>query len=274
MITPQQFVSIQAEAERLGIPRGFARAVMREYLQCEIVFLLSQLRGSEKMALIGGTGLRLLYDLDRFSEDLDFDNCGLQAAMAAALWRKLTEQLHGRGYTVDFKLKSTGQDRGGKLVFSRLLHDLGISPHADEKLTIKLEYTAPRPAPKPAVTVLNRFGFTAQVATEPLSALCARKLIALQRRRRLQPRDLYDLVWFFSRRVAPDRATLRNFGIRSIPAFKDELIRLLHSHRSKFPQYERDLLPLALNSERSAAIKFLPDLLSKFLTFDKNSKLS
>lgn len=265
MITLLQFQTIQAEAERTGLPRGFGRAILREYLQCEIINILSGQSGSEKLALIGGTGLRLLYDLDRFSEDLDFDNCGLSPAALTALLAKLVAGLKKEKYLVSWKAKSAGTERGGRLVFPGLLFTLGLSPHRDESLTIKIEYTSPRPVPATTTAVLNRFGFAVTVTTEPLPALCARKLLALRGRKRLQPRDLYDLSWLLARRIRPDEKTLKDFGVRSIAAFRGELISFLEAHRTKFAQYERDLQPLVLHPEKVAAISLLPRVLAEVL---------
>ncbi len=247
------------------MPRGFERAILREYLQCEIVFLLSELRGSEKMALIGGTGLRLLHDLDRFSEDLDFDLCGLSPTAATGLLSKLAAKIKEKGYSADLKIKSSGPERGGKLTFHNLLYDLGLSRHRDENLMVKIEYTAPRPPPRTSTALLNRFGFTAQVMSEPLTALCARKLLALRRRQRLQPRDLYDLAWLFSRRVVPDKKTLKNFDVSSLPDFKRGLLRLLKSHKPKMAQYERDLAPLVLNPDKIPSIRLVAEQIMEIL---------
>lgn len=265
MLTPQLFKDILFEAELTGTPKGFERAVLREYIQCEILFLLSNLRGSEKLAFIGGTSLRLLYNLDRFSEDLDFDNCGLTNKNAAVLINRLIKFLRQRDYRVTFKFKSAGLEKGGSLVFSGLLFDLGLSAHKDEKLMIKIEYTTPKPVPKTNTVLLSRFGFTTQVTTEPLPALCSRKLLALKNRKRLQPRDLYDLAWFFSRRVTPDKKTLENFGVISVENFRIEILTMLKKHRSKFSAYERDLAPFVLNKQQIIAIRHVPQMLEEIL---------
>ncbi len=263
MITLPQFQTIQAEAERTGLPQNFGRAILREYLQCEIINILSGQSGSEKLALIGGTGLRLLYDLDRFSEDLDFDNCGLAPAELTALLAKLVAGLKKEKYLVSWKAKSAGAERGGRLVFPGLLFALGLSPHRDETMVVKIEYTSPRPVPATTTAVLNRFGFAVTVTTEPLPALCARKLLALRGRKRLQPRDLYDLSWLLARRIRPDEQTLKNFGVRSIADFRDEIVILLQKHKTKFAEYERDLRPLVLHPEKVAAIRLLPRVVSE-----------
>ncbi|MDO8505313.1 MAG: nucleotidyl transferase AbiEii/AbiGii toxin family protein [bacterium] len=265
MLTTTQFHLICEEAYRNGTPRGFERAILREYLQCEIMATLSELPGSESLALIGGTGLRLLWDLDRFSEDLDFDNCGLPVSRPLALFNELARTLARRGYAVHFTPKHTKQERGGKLIFKGLLFALGLSPHHDETLFIKLEYTTPTPRPKTEVRLLNRFGFTAQIMTESLSVLCARKIFALLNRRRLQPRDLYDLVWFFSRRIAPDVSTLRTAEIPSHAALLKKLIPLFDKITPQMKEYERDLAPLLLDPSHARRIHTLPELAQKIL---------
>ena len=45
---------------------------LREYLQLLILKILDEKGYFRHMAFVGGTALRILYDLKRFSEDLDF----------------------------------------------------------------------------------------------------------------------------------------------------------------------------------------------------------
>lgn len=265
MLTKPQFQIICEEAYHSGTPRGFERAILREYLQCECMATLSELSGSESLALIGGTGLRLLWDLDRFSEDLDFDNCGLSSARPLELFEQLSATLVRRGYAVRFTPKHQAPDRGGKLVFSEILFALGLSPHHDETLFIKLEYTTPAPTPKTETHLLNRFGFTAEIMTESLPVLCARKIFALLNRRRLQPRDLYDLAWFFSRRIAPDIVTLRTANITSYQVLGRTLAELFARIAPHMKEYERDLAPLLLDPTRARRIRTLPELTQKIL---------
>ena len=50
------------------------KSLIREYLQCKILNLIFQSKIANKLIFIGGTALRIVYDIQRFSEDLDFDN--------------------------------------------------------------------------------------------------------------------------------------------------------------------------------------------------------
>ena len=51
---------------------GLAVNRLREYLQCLVLRSLHECEAFRSMAFVGGTALRFLHDLPRFSEDLDF----------------------------------------------------------------------------------------------------------------------------------------------------------------------------------------------------------
>ena len=51
----------------------FRKYMLKEYLQLLILDFLSSSTHVGKIAFIGGTNLRLVKGIDRFSEDLDFD---------------------------------------------------------------------------------------------------------------------------------------------------------------------------------------------------------
>src|SRR5690554_5495458 len=52
---------------------SFQKYMLKEYIQLLILDFLSTTPFIKKIAFIGGTNLRLLKGIDRFSEDLDFD---------------------------------------------------------------------------------------------------------------------------------------------------------------------------------------------------------
>jgi predicted nucleotidyltransferase component of viral defense system len=49
------------------------KSMMKEYIQLLILDYLSTTKYIRKLIFIGGSNLRLVYGIDRFSEDLDFD---------------------------------------------------------------------------------------------------------------------------------------------------------------------------------------------------------
>ena len=48
------------------------RSIIREYLQARILQMLQEERAFLNIAFLGGTSLRFLYSIPRYSEDLDF----------------------------------------------------------------------------------------------------------------------------------------------------------------------------------------------------------
>lgn len=61
------------QAKLRGMPPTKVRGILREYLQILILKELYKISLSEKLYFTGGTYLRLIHNLKRFSEDLDFN---------------------------------------------------------------------------------------------------------------------------------------------------------------------------------------------------------
>lgn len=57
----------------IPIDKSFDKHVLKEYIQFETLDFLSRHKFNDKLTFIGGTALRIAYNIDRFSEDLDFD---------------------------------------------------------------------------------------------------------------------------------------------------------------------------------------------------------
>ena len=51
----------------------FAKHILKEYVECLALEWIARSPWAAKLTFIGGTNLRLTKDIDRFSEDLDFD---------------------------------------------------------------------------------------------------------------------------------------------------------------------------------------------------------
>ena len=52
---------------------AFQKHILKEYIQLMVLDYLADTPYIGKLAFIGGTNLRLIKGIDRFSEDLDFD---------------------------------------------------------------------------------------------------------------------------------------------------------------------------------------------------------
>ncbi len=59
--------------ENIRNNRAFSKMMLKEFLQLMILDFISTTKHAKKLVFIGGTNLRIIHGIDRFSEDLDFD---------------------------------------------------------------------------------------------------------------------------------------------------------------------------------------------------------
>ncbi len=221
---------------------------LREILQ-EIALLgLWRSKFFEHSALYGGTALRVLYGLDRYSEDLDFsllkpDDLFSLEAYAGSLQR----EINSFGFQVDFERRRKSLQTPIESAFLKtntykqliiieaseyLLRDL----HPLKNLKIKLEVDTDPPGGFETETryVLQPFPFSVRIFSLP--DLFAGKLHAVlcrHWRSRVKGRDWYDLIWYASKhpevRLSHLEARMRQSGnyCEERPLSAEKLRRLL-----------------------------------------------
>lgn len=181
----------------LGPGTGKNRA--REYLQARILLSLQRAGAMIPLAFQGGTALRFLYSIRRYSEDLDFalerrdrgyDFKGYLAAIRS--------DLHREGYEVEIKASDQKVVHGAFVRFPGLLHELGLSPHPKEILAVKIEVDTNPPAGAVLATTLVRRHATLNLQHHDPASLLAGKLHAVLERTYPKGRDFYDLIWYLS----------------------------------------------------------------------------
>ena len=73
----------------------------REYLQELILQIIDRKGYFKNLAFVGGTALRVLYDLHRFSEDLDFSLINKKDFSFKSLLKILQRELELNGFSVE-----------------------------------------------------------------------------------------------------------------------------------------------------------------------------
>ena len=154
------------------------------------------------LAFHGGTALRFLFAIQRYSEDLDFALEGdRQAYDFRSYLRAIQTELRNEGYAVEVKVNDQKTVHSAFVRFPGLLFELGLSPQRDETLAVKLEVdTNPPFGAGSAISVVRRH-ILLRLHHHDQSTLLAGKLHAVLQRPYLKGRDLYDLLWYLS---APD----------------------------------------------------------------------
>lgn len=194
---------------------------LREILQ-EIV-LVGLWRGKffEHAAFYGGTALRILYGLDRFSEDLDFTLLDSKRSFSWTLFEKnVIEELSSYGFDVSFAEKKKPIEASIQSAFlkTNTLHALlqiGLRKprgHPDSLIRIKVEIDSSPVLGFESELVYLKEPLPISIRALTESSLFAGKVhAALYRawKQRVKGRDWYDLVWFLRRGVPLNSHYLR-----------------------------------------------------------------
>ena len=181
------------------------KSLAREYLQARVLQALQDDGVFLRWAFLGGTALRFLYRIPRYSEDLDFslinpaDACRFEDVL-----KKIKTLFEAENYTIEIKVSSPKTVMSAFLKFPGLLYEMGISPHHNEALSIKFEIDTNPPLGADTTTTIVRRFVTVNVTHYDKSSLLAGKLHAILSRNYTKGRDLYDLIWYLSDRTWPD----------------------------------------------------------------------
>jgi Nucleotidyl transferase AbiEii toxin, Type IV TA system len=176
-----------------------ARNLAREYLQALILQSLQRAGAMTMLAFHGGTALRFLYSLPHYSEDLDFalERPSVRYDFRAFL-KTIRSDLETQGYAVELKVNDQKTAHSAFVRFSGLPYDLGLSPHRDEILAVKIEVDTNPPAGAGLGTSLIRRHVLLNLHHHDQASLLSGKLHAILQRPYLKGRDLYDLTWYLS----------------------------------------------------------------------------
>ncbi len=252
------FDQILQMADDQGVPLK-KRGVLREYLQSKFLAEFYGLKKASKMSFVGGTSLRFLEGLPRFSEDLDFDNLGLSDDQVEELVEEVVGSFEAEN--IDLELKKTIREHKKyfELRFPKILYQLGISSHAKEKMMIKIDYARHWRGQKTRSVLFSKYGFIEQIVSNQLDQILVQKIAAYVGRRQVQPRDMYDIVWLYARGVRLDREFMKENG-------KTELIE---KARERFEEKgvsqadKRRLRPFLFKEGEVDKIELLGEVLSK-----------
>lgn len=196
---------------------------LREILQQAALLGLARHHFFEHAAFYGGTALRILYGLDRYSEDLDFSLINPNPNFN---FSPFIEGMHRELETLGFQLDVTIREKSETGIWSAFLKAntlallLSIQEnkkirgvHREQKLQIKLEIDTEPPLPhEPLESKLIKNPIPFYVATYAASDLFAGKMHAAlckNWQKRIKGRDWYDLVWYIQNKIPVNLSHLR-----------------------------------------------------------------
>ena len=183
-----------------------ARNRLREYLQAAILASLQRSGAMIPLAFHGGTALRFLHSIRRYSEDLDF---ALERRETGYAFRgyidRIRSDLERDGYDVGTARVSDSRAVHSALIrFPGLLFELGLSGHSSQAISVKLEVDTQPPAGAVVTTTVLRRHVLLQLQHHDKPSLLAGKLHAVLQRPYPKGRDFYDLLWYLADATWPE----------------------------------------------------------------------
>lgn len=207
--------------ERLNQYRPDSKAqelhALKEIVQEITLRALSRSEFFKKGAFQGGTCLRIIYGLPRFSEDLDFI---LFEPNPSFRWAKYLEEIRLEFETFGLVLEIKDRSEVDGAVKKAFLKDNSFGKVLKLKyqrersdpqtIQIKLEIDTNPPAGSSFETKLLEFPSPFSIITQTLPSLFAGKLHALLSRSHVKGRDWYDFTWYASRNTSINFMLLQN----------------------------------------------------------------
>jgi len=211
--------------------------ILKEYLQLMILDFLATTSFVRKIVFIGGTNLRLVKGIDRFSEDLDFDCKNLSKEEFTEMTDAILQFLQRSGYRIESRDKINEKLSAYRrtIYFPELLFELGLSGHKEERFLIKVESEDQLMEYTTIMAKIKGCGFYFSFPAPTDGVLLAMKISALLSRQK--GRDFYD-VMFLLAQTSPDytflstRCGIRNPGELKA-AINSMLVRVNLSQKSK-----------------------------------------
>ncbi len=205
----------------------YQKYMLKEYIQLMILDFLSTSQYVPKISFIGGTNLRLVKGIDRFSEDLDFDCKGLSEDD----FKKMTDEvllfLQRSGFRVETKDKTNDKLKAFRrnMYFPELLFEMGLSGYKEERFLIKVEsqdqgYDYPQ-----TMVNINRLGFFFPFPVPPDDILCAMKISALLSRQK--GRDFYDAIFLLQQTKPNYNYLAAKWNIYNFAELKEAFLKTL-----------------------------------------------
>jgi predicted nucleotidyltransferase component of viral defense system len=195
---------------------------LKEILQNIALYALWRSDFFEVALFQGGTSLRILHGLPRFSEDLDFM---LRAPNEGFAWEEYLAPLQDTFEQFGLALTASSKDQMDKRIRAALIKDDSIANQLDLAFTdqgharaikIKLEIDVKPPPFSGEATTFLDFPLDHEVRHQDLSSNFALKIHALLCRGFVKGRDWYDFSWYVAKGVSPNlphlEAALRQSG--------------------------------------------------------------
>src|SRR3989344_2460947 len=240
--------------------RPFKRGLLREYLQYKILEIMFASEYASKLSFLGGTALRIVYGNSRFSEDLDFDNFGLNKDDFDDLAQNVRVGLEADGLKVEVDTVAKGAYRC-RVRLPKILFINELSPHQEEKVLVQIDSLAHDFAYRPDKKILNKFDVFSEIFVTPPDILLSQKIYAAINRKRSKGRDFYDIVFLLSF-AKPNYPYLRlKLGVDNPSALRQRLAETIME--LDFAELGKDVRPFLFNPADARKVELFREFIAQ-----------
>jgi predicted nucleotidyltransferase component of viral defense system len=224
--------------------------MVKEYVQLMILDYLSTTPYVKKLIFIGGTNLRLVKGIDRFSEDLDFDCRQLSEQHFSEITEAVGSFLQRSGFRVAVRDKVNDKLKAFRknIYFPEMLFELGLSGYKEERFLIKIEAQDQAVEYSPVIANIRGCGFFFSFPVPPNDILCAMKIAALLARQK--GRDFYDAMFLLAQTKPNYTYLTQKWHIRNESELKKALIKTLEKVDLKKKSHDFEHLLFQKNSDK------------------------
>jgi predicted nucleotidyltransferase component of viral defense system len=223
---------------------------------------------ASKLSFIGGTSLRILHHIQRFSEDLDFDCFNLSRDEFISLTDKVIGRLKQEGIKVESEDKEKDQKLAAfrrNITFPGLMFELGLTGHREKKVLIRIECESHNYAYEPAKPIIQKFNVFTQIFAPSSDILLSMKTGAVLERGK--GRDYYDFI-FLSGITDPDFGYLESkFGITNQTVLYERILETIET--TDFEMKSRDFEKLVFDPAETKKVllfkEYIQQKLDQFL---------
>lgn len=233
--------SLTHYAKQRGMPVSKMRGIIREYLQVLMLRQIYYSGYSGDYYFTGGTSLRLIDGIKRFSEDLDFYSAIATKREFTELTRLVTSGVSRYGIDSEYSITKRGNLFTANIYFGNIEKYYGINMRKKSGLMIKIESAVPGWEITGSQEAIIGYGETFALNCLEQSILLADKIDALHKKPRA--RHIFDIIHLLTKGVQPDREIM------------------------KYYQYEKDWKEVLVNRMENVTDKQLSNYAERFAPF-------
>lgn len=240
-----------------GLDAETRRNALKEELQYFVLDFIYHHPEYSKWVMYGGSALRIIHGLDRMSVDLDFE-------VGHTITEKFLEDLKTEVEEYFINTYGAGSDflsikvtTGRGLLLKCIVGDDLSSGHSSKQVHVKIDlnhFVAPKTVTERRP--INRDQMSFVILSYNMASLMASKIAAIflrgtrgvgQATYEEKGRDIYDLLWYMTKKVVPDfdYLTAKGIDVSNPRALFDKLT--LQMNKVSDENLKQDLSPLFVN---------------------------